>query len=66
MPINVGGQTYYRTSEAARMAGISRSTLMRWLEAGVVNTVQRRDRRGWRLFADSDVKRLAEEAAKMK
>lgn len=66
MPIKVGGQTYYRTSEAARLAGISRSTLIRWLEAGIIDSIQRRDRRGWRLFADADIKKLEEEATKMK
>jgi len=35
MPITVSGKTYYKTSEAARLAGISRSTLIRWIESGM-------------------------------
>jgi len=66
MPIKIRGVTYYRTSEAVRLAGISRSTLLRWLDSGIIKNASRRDRRGWRLFTEADVKRIEEEANKVK
>ena len=66
MPINIRGETFYRTSEAAQLAGISRSTLLRWLDDGVIKDTSLRDRRGWRLFGEADVKKLGDEAAKTK
>jgi predicted site-specific integrase-resolvase len=64
MPIKVDGKTYYQTSEAARMAGISRSTLLRWLDQGIINESNLRDRRGWRIFAQEEIKTIIEEAQK--
>lgn len=64
MPIKIKGVTYYKTSEAAKMAGISRSTLLRWFDTGIIKDVANRDRRGWRLFSVDDIKRLEEEASK--
>ena len=66
MPMKIKGQNYYRTSEAAQLAGISRSTLLRWLDDGIIKDESRRDRRGWRLFTEADIKKLEEEAGKMK
>lgn len=60
------GKKYYRTNEACEMAGISRSTFLRWLKGGVIKDVIYKDRRGWRLFTDDDIKRLRDEATKMK
>ena len=61
MPIEINGQTYYRTSEACMKTGISRATLFRWLKAGVLEKSYR-DRRGWRLFTDDDLNKLQAEA----
>ena len=61
MPIEINGQTYYRTSEACMKTGISRATLFRWLKAGVL-TKSSRDRRGWRLFTDDDLDMIQAEA----
>lgn len=58
------GPTYYRTSEACRIAGISRSTLLRWFKSGALRDVPRRDRRGWRLFTQTDIERIRYEADK--
>jgi len=58
MPIKMSGTTYYRTSEAAHLAGISRSTLLRWIDRGIFNHEPRWDRRGWRLFTGADIKRI--------
>jgi predicted site-specific integrase-resolvase len=66
MPIKINGETYYRTSEAAQMAGISRSTLLRWLDESIIKDASRRDRRGWRLFTEGDIERIEDEASKVK
>jgi len=66
MPIKINGDTYYRTSEAAQMAGISRSTLLRWLDESIIKDASHRDRRGWRLFTEGDIERIEDEASKVK
>ena len=58
MPAILDGETYYRTSEACRMAGISRSTLLRWVNDGIVSDALYRDRRGWRLFSTYEILEL--------
>ena len=58
MPITIDEQTYYRTSEACQVAGISRATLFRWLKAGIIEDVAHKDRRGWRLFTENDISRI--------
>jgi predicted site-specific integrase-resolvase len=62
MTVNMKGQTYYRTAEACSIAGISRSTLFRWLRNGILNDVSCRDRRGWRLFTYQDIRRITQES----
>ena len=62
MPIMIKGETYYRTSEACQITGISKSTLLRWLSIGILKDASHRDRRGWRLFTEADVKRIEDEA----
>ena len=59
-----GSQTYYRTAEACKIAGISRSTLLRWFKNGTLKDVARRDRRGWRLFTRADIEKIRNEAEK--
>jgi predicted site-specific integrase-resolvase len=66
MSVTMRGQTYYRTAEVCAMAGISRSTLLRWLRRGILKDASHRDRRGWRLFAESDVSRIADESLRIK
>lgn len=65
MSILINSETYYRTGEVCQIAGISRATLLRWLKSGVLQNISHRDRRGWRLFAEADVKRIKEEANKI-
>ena len=65
MAIRINGQTYYRTSEACKGAGISRATLFRWLRAGILKDVVFRDRKGWRLFTQDDIDRIKSEATKV-
>ncbi len=66
MPTTINSESYYRTTEVCQMVGISRSTLLRWLSSGIVNDVPPRDRRGWRLFTEADIKRIEDEANKIK
>jgi predicted site-specific integrase-resolvase len=62
MPVNINDRTYYRTSEACRIAGISRSTLLRWLKGETLNISDYRDRRSWRIFTEDDIRKLVSEA----
>jgi len=60
MPVMVNGQTFYRTSEVCVEAAVSRATLFRWLKAGMLGQC-RRDRRGWRLYTQDDLRRIRAE-----
>jgi len=62
MPVTIKGQTYYRTAEVCEMVGISRSTLLRWISSGLIKDTSTRDRRGWRLFTQDDIKTIEDEA----
>lgn len=66
MPTVINSETYHRTTEVCQMVGISRSTLLRWLSSGTVKDVRHRDRRGWRVFTEADIKRIENEANKIK
>jgi DNA-binding transcriptional MerR regulator len=61
VPIEIDGLTYYITSEACAQARVSRATLFRWLKAGVLSK-SHRDRRGWRLFTEDDMKTILAES----
>jgi excisionase family DNA binding protein len=58
VPVKIKGNTFYTTSEACQLAGTNRHTFLRWVREGRYPDVPNRDRNGWRLFADKDVKRL--------
>ena len=58
MPILMNGNEYYRTNEVCRMANISRSTLLRWMQSGTISDTPHRDRRGWRLFSVAYIQML--------
>ena len=58
MPVVINGNTYYRTAEVFRLIGISRNTLYRWLQKGILTGTERRDSRGWRLFTREEIDRL--------
>ena len=64
MPLEINGQTYYRTSEACAKAGVSRATLFRWLRQGILKQLHK-DRRGWRLFTEDDLTKIRAEATKI-
>jgi len=59
--VTVNGIKYYRTAEVCQLVGIGRSTLLRWFRDGVISTLPRRDRRGWRLFTDTDIRGIQDE-----
>lgn len=65
MPVRINGQTYYRTAEACRMAGISKNTFLRWIREGTFSDVELRDRRGWRLFSNDALDGLKAEVHKI-
>jgi hypothetical protein len=58
MPVVIQGETYYRTAEVCRMAGISKNTLFRWLKKVIFSDVEYRDWRGWRLFTIAQVEAI--------
>jgi DNA-binding transcriptional MerR regulator len=58
MPLNINDQTYFRTLEVCRMAGISKSTLFRWLKENTIDKQEERDWRGWRLFTVSQLEQI--------
>ena len=45
------------TIEAANCIGVSKNTLLRWLDEGLIDDVQR-DWRGWRVWMQRDVERI--------
>jgi DNA-binding transcriptional MerR regulator len=65
MAIIVDSQTYYRTSEACKKAGVSKATFLRWLKEGILEDVTHTDRRGWRLFTEADINTIKAEANKI-
>ena len=66
MPILIDQQKYYMIAEACELAGTRRNTLLRWIREGRFPDVKIRDRNGWRLFVESDIKRLRAEVNKIK
>jgi DNA-binding transcriptional MerR regulator len=58
MPLIKNEKTYYRTLEVCQMAGISKSTLFRWLKENVIEEHEERDWRGWRLFTLDQVEQI--------
>ena len=65
MVISPDGQTYYTTPEACKLAGVSKSTFLRWVSESTVKDASHRDRRGWRLFTEDDVKRISDEKSRI-
>ena len=60
MTIVISGKKRYLMLEVCRKSCISRSTLLRWLAAGVIKEPIR-DRRGWRIFSKEDLRRIRTE-----
>ena len=47
----------FSTIEAANCIGVSKNTLLRWLDEGLVDDVER-DWRGWRMWRRGDIDRV--------
>ncbi len=62
MPTPVNGENYYSAQETAAAAGISKPTLLRWIKTKRVKEAGKRDRNGWRLFAEPEVQAIREVA----
>jgi predicted site-specific integrase-resolvase len=58
MPTPLNGKTYYSAHETAQTAGISKPTLLRWIKTHRIKDSAKRDRNGWRLFAESEVEAI--------
>jgi len=61
VPRTIDGETYYTVQEACEIAGVSKSTFLRWVNAGAIRDVSQRDRHGWRLFTEEDIQRISAE-----
>src|SRR5262245_6414914 len=57
MPRIIGGKQYFTLIEVARIVGVHRTTLIRWIVAGKVHDAKR-DRHGWRLFGEEQVEAI--------
>lgn len=66
MPIIYNDKKFYQTKEAYAEAGISRATFFRWIKLGIIQDASTRDRRGWRLFTEAEVRRLKAEAQRIR
>jgi excisionase family DNA binding protein len=58
MPTPLHGKTYFSAQEAADAAGISKPTLLRWIRTKRIQDSAKRDRNGWRLFAEAEVEAI--------
>ena len=65
MSFQRNGKTYYSTAEACELAGISKSTFLRWVKENLFADVKNRDLRGWRIFTEEDVDRLKREVERI-
>jgi predicted site-specific integrase-resolvase len=65
MPVKINGRIYYRTAEVCQMVGIGKSTLFRWIRQDIIKDAEYRDRKGWRLFAEDELRSLKSETNKV-
>jgi DNA-binding transcriptional MerR regulator len=65
MPIQINGQVYYRTAEVCQMVGIGKSTLFRWMRQNIIREPEYRDRKGWRLFTDDELRSIITETGRI-
>ncbi len=59
MPKVLDGQPFYLAHEAAKAAGISKQTLLRWIAENRIRDAAKRDRHGWRLFSEPEVRAIS-------
>jgi excisionase family DNA binding protein len=58
MSVEINGEKFYTISEACMMAGTNRNTFLRWVREKKIPDSQFRDRNGWRLFNEEEIKLL--------
>ena len=61
----INEQTFYRTNEVCKIAGISKATLFRWIKNKTFSDAEYRDKRGWRLFTEEQIDKLKRETNKI-
>ena len=64
MPREMNGKRYWSASEVCREVAISRPTLYRWIKRGILTKLHR-DRKGWRMFTEEDLRKIRSEADKV-
>lgn len=57
MPRRIGTLEFFTLAEVSQMAGVHRTTLLRWIAAGKVPDAKR-DRHGWRVFTQDQVETI--------
>ncbi len=57
MQVYAAGMQGMNTAQVAKLAGVHKDTLLRWLRQGLVPEPQR-DRRGWRIFSSEDADKV--------
>ena len=65
MPLKIDGRFYYRTAEVCQVVGIGKSTLFRWIRQRIIRDAEYRDRKGWRLFTEEELRHLKWETNRM-
>ena len=56
-PLTTSPARYYTTAQAAKIAGVSKNTLLEWLQRDHVPEPER-DWRGWRRWTQADIDRV--------
>jgi hypothetical protein len=64
VPKEINSQQFYSATETCALIGISRATLQRWIQKGILIKI-RRDRRGFRLFTEDDLNLLKAESERI-
>jgi len=65
MAVEINGQIYYRTAEVCQIVGIGKSTLFRWIRQNIVKEAEYRDRKGWRLFSEDELRSITAETSRI-
>jgi predicted site-specific integrase-resolvase len=65
MPVKINGRVYYRTAEVCQTVGIGKSTLFRWIRDSIIREAEHRDRKGWRLFTEEELRTIAAETGRI-
>jgi DNA-binding transcriptional MerR regulator len=58
MPIKINDKTYFLIHEVMKEVKITATTYYRWVRQGKIKDVEKKDRRGWRLFTEADIQRV--------